>query len=83
MVSIQRVMIRSRRVDTVGAHGDPWEAEFMYPGQLPAPYSQFTTPDGRAFSVSLIKWRYDIGEVHLFCVEYTKKAPLEGDNSNG
>jgi len=34
---------------------------------------QFVTADKRAFSVDFVEWRYDLGEVHLFCTEYPTK----------
>jgi hypothetical protein len=57
-------------------HGDPeGVAAGITLQNLPREGDQFVTRDMRAFAVDLVEWRYDLGEVHLFCTEYPKQAP--------
>ena len=53
--------------------GNPVPVPFIAASHLPREGEQFITPEGRAFAVTLVERRYDISEVHLFCVEYPKE----------
>ncbi len=79
-----RVMIRSR-VEIRGwlkrwlwePFSDPWHAGDIDVLHLPRIGEQFITPYDRAFAVSAVEWRYDIEEVHLFCIEYPRDPDAE------
>ncbi len=70
---IKNVMIKSRLAGD-DEFGEPWEASFIDTRQLPPEGSQLLSPTGRAFAVVLVEWRYDMGVVHLFCVEYPEQV---------
>ena len=82
-----KIMIRSRLATTPEFHGEPWPTSDISFDHLPRFGDQFILPDaegnpGRAFSVDLLEWRYDLGELHLLCSEYPKEDPPESPNAN-
>ncbi len=76
-----RVKIRSRlaqgklaRVLEPKHHGDP-EDVGLVEEHLPRAGDQFISASMRAFSVDFVEWRFDIGEVHVFCTELADDQP--------
>jgi hypothetical protein len=74
-----RKMIRAQMVNRDETPGPPFEASFIK--EFPRTGDQIVSPDMRAFSVSFVEWRYDLDEVHIFCVEFPNEAPPNENNN--
>jgi len=82
-MQIQRVMVRSRMEDTYKDRGEPWSVPNMDVENFPREDDQFIIEGNRAFTVTLVEWRYDLGEIHLFCIEHPTEKQRRAASASG
>ena len=69
------VKLRVRVATEAASYGEPIAAPDIWAAAAPRTGEQLTTSDGIAYAVRMVEYRYDLNELHLFCIDGGVRVP--------